>query len=179
MAKTTWMTPEDWLQSLDSPTRAIADEKIAFLTQLEARNPVQWIASEMRDGIAQTARFLVLWKIRLTVAEQYYKEGLPERDVKKLTTDFKQILQDATGAIQRLLASGASADDLHSIARAAAYQAAFSAVMTIDEGMGWEAEQFPEAPDWALMERSADGKLTGRSISGLHESFSHLFTFDE
>ncbi len=179
MGNPTWMTPEEWLESLDRETRAAADEKIAFFTQLKARNPLGWVASEMRENIGQTARFLLLRQIRLTAVEQCSIFGLPVKDASALPTGFNKILQDASDSVHRLLAAGIDAGDLHNIARTAAYQAALSTVSIIDDGLEWKANEFPDAPEWALMERTSDGKLTGRGVEGLHESLTQIFATDD
>jgi hypothetical protein len=79
---------------------------------------------------------------------------------------------DAGHGLDRLLAAGASVDDLMSIMRAVAYEVAFGTLERLDEGR--DSELNDEYPYWCLMEMDAQGDLTGRVLESLHESLLSL-----
>jgi hypothetical protein len=76
---------------------------------------------------------------------------------------------DRLPTAKRLLDAGADRNDLVRVARAAAYEAVFTAVWAIDEGHDPDAPD--DCPGWRLMETEPDCHPTGRVVGGLHESF--------
>jgi hypothetical protein len=128
------------------------DELTRRMRDLGADDPAGWAASEIEEGIPQQARFLFLRRIWPDAIDGW-RRG-------------EEIRRIPAGA--RLLDSGASQDDLATMLRAAAYEAAFTVVDRIDGGYDPDAPS--DAPGWALMEVGPDDNLTGRVIGGLHES---------
>ena len=114
-----------------------------------ASDPEVWAGSELAEDIPQEARFLFL------------------RSLWTNTINSWTPLTVATlPAAQRLVAAGASMDDVVTAMKAAAYEAAFAVVMRVDEGL--DASAPDNSPGWSLAE-TRHGSLTGRLIDGLHE----------
>jgi hypothetical protein len=134
----------------------MGDEALAALTQrmtdLGASEPESWAQSELLEGIAQQARYLVLRKI--------WRETLsPWRDPQTLR-------RNAT--LARLVHEGAGEDLLVEAVRGIVYDAVVTVIGIIDGGFDSEAPD--DAPGWSLTETGLDGNLTGRDVGGLHES---------
>ena len=147
-----WPTWNEWLNTLSGDARERATALAELFQQRGARDPQDWARSEISENIAQMARFLILrrlWQVALS----------PWMD-----PDSLRQMEPA----QRLLAAGASPHDVLLVARAAAYDALFAMVESLDAGVDWETA--PNGPGWSLMETDAEGALTGREVSGLHES---------
>jgi len=115
-----WVTPEEWYAGLDSQTRAHADKLLAILKRFGASKPLEWVSSEMRENIPQVARFLILRQIRNVM------DTLPFGDLDvarkssaaiEKTLNLSIIMRDGREAFQRLVDSGANADDIVRVAR--------------------------------------------------------------
>ncbi len=147
-----WPTWDEWLDTLPADARDRATALAGLFEQREANDPQGWARSEISENFAQMARFLMLRLLwRDLVGPWMDQDSLPQ-------------LEPA----RRLLAAGADPHDVLLVARAAAYDAMVAVVGVLDAGVDWEVA--PEGPGWSLMETDADGALTGRAISGLHES---------
>jgi len=119
-----------------------------------ASDPEGWARSELSEDIPQEARFLFLRSLWADTIN-----GLTPQAALKLP------------AAQRLVAAGASIDDVVTVMRAAAYEAAFGVVMRLDEGEDSSAPD--DSPGWTLMETRGD-TLTGRLMDALHEDLLML-----
>lgn len=125
------------------------------MAELGAPDPGSWASSEITEGIAQQARYLVLrriWAIAIT----------PWRDQQTLLL---------YPSLARLLDNGTDPGLLAKAIRQVVLEAAGSVICVIDEGFDHTAPG--DAPGWALMETHNDGSamaLTGRDVGGLHES---------
>jgi hypothetical protein len=132
------------------------DDLTRRMAELGAPDPSAWAQSELRENIAQQARFLFLRAIWRDLINSYEREeairGIP------------------AGA--RLLDSGASVADLGKLLRAVAYETAFGVVEHVDDGHDPEAPD--DTPGWVLSETDADSNLTGRVVGGLHEDLLSL-----
>jgi hypothetical protein len=125
------------------------------MRELGADDAQGWAESELREDIAQEARWLVvrhLWR----TAIDCHKPGTVTR----------------TPSAARAVAAGANPVDVAQAMRAAAYEAVFTVLDTVDEGYDPAAPQ--DAPGWRLMElrfdhADDDGTLSGRNVGGLHE----------
>jgi hypothetical protein len=142
-----------WLTQLTDEQRQAAVDLRDRFAALDAREPEDWAGSEIREGIPQLARFLVL---RDLWAEAVDGWAQPEA-------------LESVPAAQRLLAAGADRADLVRAMRAAAYEAAFAVLNRVDEGSDRDAPD--DCPHWQLAEIGPGGEPTGRFVSGLHEDF--------
>jgi len=152
MARSYW---ESWISTLSETDADAATQLRDRFASLGAPNPEDWAGSEIREGIAQLARFLVLRRLW-----QGAMDGWRDRS---------QV--EAVPAAKRLLDSGADFDDVSRAMRVAAYEATFGVLEVIDEGYDPESEE--GLPMWSLREMR-DDVLTGRPVGGLHESFQSL-----
>ena len=138
----------------------VDDEALAALTRrmadLGARDPAVWARSEIEEGIAQQARYLVLRSI-------WAKALMRWRDVETV----RRIPQ-----LARLLDRGADLDTLAAAMRIVVMEAVGDVIMVIDESCDLDAPE--DAPCWTLAEMDSQGAFTGREIGGLHESLLEL-----
>jgi hypothetical protein len=120
--------------------------------ELGAPDPRAWAASEIRDNIAQRARYLALRRI-------WDRALTPWRDVGTVHRD---------PALRPLLAQGTDPDLLAAAVRRIVFKTVSAVIDVIDEGRDPGAPA--DAPRWALIEVRADGiKITGRAVGRLHE----------
>lgn len=147
-----WPTWEEWLNTLHEDTRERAIALAELFQERGARDPQDWARSEISENIAQMARFLILRRLW--------------QDALSPWMDPDSLRQMAPA--QRLLAAGADTHDVLLVARAAAYDALFAMVETLDAGV--DRETAPDGPGWSLIETDTECALTGREVSALHES---------
>jgi hypothetical protein len=147
-----WPTWDEWLNSLEDGKKAAAIGRRDLFASLGADRPEDWARSDMAEDIPQLARFLILRRLWADAIDGWRRPGA----------------LDAIPAARRLLAAGAAAADLQTLARAAAYEAAFATVSIIDECCDPDLDG--SLPCWCLQETDGDGECTGRSVDGLHES---------
>jgi hypothetical protein len=147
-----WPTWIDWLDTLPADERDRAMALADVFERRGAHDPQDWARSEVSENFAQMARFLILRRLWQDVIGPW------------MEPDSLQQMEPA----RRLLTAGANPHDVLLVARAAAYDAMVAMVEMLDAGIDWEVA--PQGPGWSLMETDADGALTGRPISALHES---------
>jgi hypothetical protein len=167
-------TNGEWLESLSPCDRKRADVLIQLITELGAEDPIQWIRSEITEDMAQFSRFLVLRRIRSEAIDNFLYHDFPEASLKK-TLNPTEIFESADEALERLIVSGCDINDILSITRAAAFQAADAVVNIIDDGFDEAAPE--DAPGWALLETNGD-ELTGRAIVGLSDNLISVLEGD-
>jgi hypothetical protein len=149
---------------------SIFSTKTSRLTRLfelaGAADPQSWAESEIEEGIPQLARFLFL--------RQAWRLVVADADVQWIDREIQQSKRhaDAPGAglgqsLARLLASGASREDLAELARTVQWQLLHGLCYQLSDPAIEEPELSEVA--WGLFEVDKDGKV-GRPIEGLHES---------
>jgi hypothetical protein len=132
-------------------------ELTARMRELGANDPESWASSQIKENIAQQARYLLL--------RQLWARGI---DGWRDHAALRRVPVTA-----RLLDNNADPYDLSQALRLAAYEAVFALLSVLDEGHDPEAPD--DAPGWQLMETDAtSGELTGRDVGGLHESILSL-----
>jgi hypothetical protein len=94
------------------------DELTRRMAHLGAPDPSAWAGSEIREGIAQQARFLFLRGIWPDLIDPY----LDEEVVRRIPAGV------------RLLDAGASLPDLATALRSVAYETAFGVIERVDDG---------------------------------------------
>lgn len=122
------------------------------MAELGAPEPDEWARSEIREGIPQQVRYLLLrriWANALT----------PWRDLGMLRWNE---------ALAQLLDQGARQELLAEALRQVVFDTVHDLIMIIDEGRDPNAPE--DAPGWTLMETGSGGDPTGRRAGGLHES---------
>ncbi len=131
--------------------------------KLGARNPEVWARSQVKEGLPQLARFVFLrqaWK--LVVAERD-RSWLSER-----ANDDQRGPGGAIGpALKRLLALGASEDDLTAVARVMQWRVLSGLCYLLDDPGDLESEVKDIA--WRLFQVDENDQPIA-AISGLNES---------
>ena len=161
MGKGYW-DPEGYWDDVFKSLSEADQRRVAELTErlrlAGARDPREWALSEVHEGIAQSARFLFLcgvWRRMHLYADAALSGEL-------------------AGKLQR---DGAGEDDLREFVQVALGHLAFDLLYFLDEPAGrtWptQPERDVAADDrrWRLSEVEPDGRLTGRDVGGLHESW--------
>jgi hypothetical protein len=133
-----------------------------------AKTPERWASSEISKDIPQLARFCFLRSLWPDMIDRWRENTeWVGRSVSNAERDPNDCFADAGVALKRLLALGATRDDLASIARMVAYETAFGVVNRIDEGMDWDygfgtwISCMGIARDWSRP--AANGPVNGRS----------------
>jgi len=135
---------------------------------LGAEDPEGWARSQVVEGIPQYARFVFLW--------QAWKNVIAEGDNSWIDDWIEESERRPRGpgagigpALQRILASGASREDIAEIVRVMQWKVLSRIAYQIDDPGN---EVFPgDVPpvNWKLFEVDDDGNPL-RPIPGLHES---------
>ena len=173
------MSPQEWLESLDTQERTKADRMVALLARFGADDPVSWVRSEMQENIPQVAKFLFLHEIRSRLVRDFSYGGSTRPEAPQLNP--AQIEARGEEAYRRLLDSGASPKDIEDVTRDAACRTVWEFISLLDGVLESEYDDIEDAPRWVLAEVTGpleDSKLTGRCLDGLHESFGALYPTD-
>ncbi|WP_234440371.1 hypothetical protein [Streptomyces rimosus] len=148
---------QEWLNSLDVPSRAVAQSLGARFGALGVTDSADLIKSEVLEDLPQLARYVLLRSLWRDAIDGWSAPGSLEQ----------------LPAAQRLLAAGADREDLGRVARAVAYEAVFVTLDALDAGCDMDTPGVDVG--WVVMESGEDGSPTGRALSGLHED---LLTMD-
>jgi hypothetical protein len=146
---------------LDSWRAQSVEQLSGRFESLGADDATGWAGSELREDIAQTARYLFLRGVWRRMVEEF---------------------DSAVGSheAERLRAAGGSADDVRRLLRRSFYLLAGNLLYMLDapDGTTWSTEPIVDVADddprWILCEVAPDGEITGRDVVGLHETFSEL-----
>lgn len=122
------------------------------MAELGASEPGSWASSEIREGIPQQARFLVLRRIWANTLTPWRDPGALRRNE----------------SLAQLLDRGADQELLAEVLRGVIFDAVSDVIMIIDEG--YDPDAPGNAPGWTLTETDSGGNATGRQVGGLHES---------
>jgi hypothetical protein len=144
-------------QNLKEFSEAEKQKALEMAQRLEADgciDPLSWVMSELRENIAQTARFGVLREMfRATQSSPAWLEEIGGNDQR-----FQKIRQAINAVIPE--------SDLEYFTRALCKGFGFDFLMLLDD-----CPQADGMPSWGLKEFDAAGDETGRFISGLHEDY--------
>jgi hypothetical protein len=117
-------------------------------------DPLSWVMSELRENIAQTARFGMLREMfQATQSSPAWLEEIGSNDQR-----FQKIREAISAVIPE--------SDLEYFTRALCKGFGFDFLMLLDD-----CPQADGMPSWNLKECDAAGNETGRFISGLHEDY--------
>lgn len=161
---------EEWLATLSIGDRARATALLARFTALGAPDAESWVRSEIRENIAQLARFRVLRRAWRENIDAWATEPLRriEATIKAHERHPKEPFADAGPALRRMTEAGVDPADIAAFARMIAYDATCGILNLIDDGLADDAAG--EGPGWVLMEAGSNGRLTGRVVGHLNES---------
>ena len=142
------------------------EKLIDVFTKLGARDPERWARSEAEEGIPQLARFLFL--------RQAWKLIVDENDkawIEKASNQSRAMPDQAGAAIgpalERLIAVGASKEDITTVVRIKQWELLARICYLLDEPGDVEHEAQDIA--WQLFQVDSEGRPKA-TISGLHES---------
>lgn len=155
------------------PTPEADPEVLQRLTEefraLGAFDPESWARSQIEEGIPQYARLVFLRQAWTNIVAEDDTSWI---DVEIHESERKPRDPGASSgpALKRMLASGASQEDITEVVRVMQWQLLFNlAYQLADPGVvEYPSDELPRV-DWALFELDADGKPL-HPIDGLHES---------
>lgn len=131
--------------------------------KLGARNPESWARSQVEEGLPQLARFVFLRQAWKLVVAEHDRSWLSER-----ANDDQRGPGGAIGpALKRLLALGASEDDLTAVARVMQWRVLSGLCYLVDDPGDLESEVKDIA--WRLFQVDENDQPIA-AISGLNES---------
>ena len=145
------------------------DEKqlAALFLRLGAKDPGGWARSQVKDGINQLHRFLFLraaWSNVISEDDQRWIDQSVVSSKQSPAEPFSGVGQ----ALNRLLAAGASRDDIVDVVRGMQAELLFGLCYLLDD----PSLDDPALADlgWKLVETDTDFAPTKKPIGGLHES---------
>lgn len=142
---------QSWLDTLGQSDRDAARWLRTQFETLGADDPESWARSQIEEGLPHLARYMLLRSLWAGCIDSWSGPDALEQ----------------VPAAARLLAAGADRVDLVRLARAAAYEAVFAVLGTVDEGTDVNVSGIDAG--WVLVETGEDGSATSRVLSGLHE----------
>ncbi len=147
------------------------DRLKALFERLGARDPESWARSEVEEDIPQLATFLFL---RAAWREVVDAEGQWVAQVTERRPEPDGPLGDVPAALRRLLAQGASSDDLTTLVRGLQYELLFGLCYLLADPNSGRDEASTGLPaldevGWGLFELDAEG-APQRAMCGAHES---------
>lgn len=141
--------------------------------QAGAPEPEEWASSEVRQGIAQLARFTFLRSVWPDIINTWLDAAWIDEWISAARAQPTGPFADAGLALQRMRENGIAPIDVSSVARATAYAVVFAVLYKV--GYGADKELDDEYPGWRLMELDLkSGELTGRDVGALYESVLSL-----
>jgi hypothetical protein len=160
-----------WLESLSPEARARAEALVAQLRELGAGSPEGWAHREVREGLPQLSRFLLLSHLRAEAVDAWRDSTLWVDNLgEELDRTPPGPFADAAEAVAAMTRAGVDRAAIGALARFVAYEAVFSVLHTLDEG--YDPDREGDLPGWALVERDPLGGLTGRLLARLHLDLS-------
>jgi hypothetical protein len=148
------------------PIPASKEELTALFRQLGARNPEQWAASQVDEGIPQLLRFLFLKGAWGNIPEEGDSTWIA-REIESAKRNPSEPYAGLGRALQECKDKGVPDSALVEISRCLQAQMLFSI------GYLMEDPALPEALEdisWGLFQTDEHGRPFGRQVAGLHES---------
>ena len=149
------------------PSPKSEEELLRLFESLGARSAPQWIQYVKHDPDPQLARYLFLkqvWDRLISEQDSEWIEQAVARSKKNPTAPYAGLGK----ALERVLALGATSEDLTEIARCLQAQALFDVCYLVD-GPAHSLDGV-EHIDWSLFRTDEKGKPFGEPIAGLYES---------
>ena len=131
------------------------------LSKAGAKKPLQWARSEVREGIPQFGRFLVLKRLFEIIKS-------PEENI-ELASDYDDEIRDKFEEVSKAIGKQKLIDFLTSFSKGLVS----SFIELLDEGNENANE---DKVNWVLLKTDEKGEHTEQIIQGLHEDF---FEFED
>lgn len=157
-----------WLESLEPDARARAERLIGQLRELGAPHPEAWARRELREGLPQVSRLLLLRQLRDESIDAWDDSLLW---IDNLCEDARReapgLVGAAARAVSEMLSAGIDRRAIGALARFVAYESVFSVIHSVDEE--FDTGHDGPLPGWALVELDSLGHLTNRRLNRLHD----------
>ena len=140
-----------------------ADELTELFRKLGARNPAEWASSQLNENLPQLARFLFLreaWKLVVADNDAGWIHA-------RMNDDPSCPGGEVAPALRRLLAVGASENDLTAVVRSMQWRLLFGLCQLLEDPGSLEKEVSDIA--WRLFQVDQNDQPMA-AIAGLHES---------
>ena len=141
---------------------------VALFTQLGARNPESWAASEVSEGIPQLLRFLFLREAWRYVQSEDDHSWI-DREIDSSKTNARDPYAALGLSLARCRAAGATDQDLTDIARCIQAGMMFSMCNILSNGPQDVPDELEDVA-WGLFRLNDSDRPVGPAIDGLHES---------
>lgn len=170
-----WST---WRATLNEDERAHADDVLKRLRALGLQDPEESAISELRENEPRLARYTLLRRLWRELVDIHDDPEHFAAWVQNMTTDAERFGMEETGAaVERLLALGATQEDVRQIVRDTIWDPVYHVLDIIDGGQPlYDPPKYPDIdysqyPRWALVELDSEGNVTGRLLGELHTDF--------
>jgi hypothetical protein len=144
-----WPTFTEWRATLTADGISVLDALVERMRAAGANEPESWARSEIKEDIAQAARYgflRVVWR------------DLERWRDPAFTSDAVAGIELSESQRQQVIARLA----------AVAFRSALDVIHVIDNQGDYDGVE--GMPGWKLVEIDPDGEPTGRDVDGLHES---------
>jgi hypothetical protein len=145
------------------------EELTNIFKELGAPGPEGWAHSEITEGLPQLARFLFLkgcWDMIVEDGDTRWIDGR----IANTPPSSNDPYAGSAHALRRLLACGASKDDINEVVRCAQAELLFDICYQMDDSTSVDGND--DYANWALMLLDEDDNPI-KQIGGLHESVLH------
>jgi len=149
------------------PIPSDAQQLAALFRRLGASQPEGWANSQIGEGINQLHRYLFLRQAWSRVIDENDQSWI-DRAIDDAKKEPNAPYSGVGHSLARLLANGASRDDVVDLARGMQAQLLFDICYLLDDP-SLEDDEVEEL-GWSLVETHEDLEPTDRAIGGLHES---------
>lgn len=136
--------------------KASLEHLIIKLKKAKSKNPLPWAFSQVKEGIPQFARFLILKNLSLLIQE-------PEQSI-NMAADFDQEMEAKFSEMKNVFGEEKTIDFLKTFSKGFVW----NVIDFLEEGNSNHEE---DGVNWALLELDQHNELTGKTIQGLHEDF--------
>ncbi|OJJ14635.1 hypothetical protein BKI52_42155 [marine bacterium AO1-C] len=147
------------LDQLDQTQKAKLEDLLDRLEKAGAKKPLDWALSNVEESIPQFARFLMLKGLFEIIEDIEGNMGFAE--------DVDESYEDDIEEVSNQLKTAIGEDGLNKFLKSYTKGVMWQVINLIDEGN----YNTNGDPGWVLKEVNSEGKITGKNVGGLHESF--------
>jgi len=148
------------VDQLDQNQQAKLEDLLRKLEKAGAKKPLDWALSDVEESIPQFARFLMLKRLFEIIEDIEGNIGFADDVDENYESDIEEVCDQLKTAIGE--------EVLNKFLKSYTKGVMWQVINLIDEGN----YNTNGDPGWVLKEVSSEGKVTGKNVGGLHESFS-------